>query len=599
MTANHPVAISKVALTNSILFRATIYLAVSILMVSILSVLAFQQLQAHRLQQKIIENGTGLLHSLISESQESIAKGQPRTFQNVLDNMTKVDEVVEMAMYSNFGLKIYSSGIVTVGRPFVHDAQGNLINTNQALYDESNGRYRRADWQQRSLVDTPQAQLHTTQMRAESKDCGSCHYRLPDGLEFDSQDRAYDVSSAARTEFFYRIPVERECIACHTHWVSGEAAGYLKATLDTSFAVKEKQSNLQGILLVLVSVLLPAGIIIVLVFRFLIAAPLGSLTNNIHQLTQGEGDLTHRLNGEPKHELGLLSRLFNGFIEKIQIIVIAIKTRIGLVFDVSTELAANSDNIVARTHNISDKLQLVSQEAEEMKVGSQAVSTSMKTIENRIMETAQSIEQVCQISRRNSEYTATTSSKIDEFSAKIAILIQRTDEVAKQLDSIDTIASQTNLLALNAAIEAARAGESGRGFAVVAGEIRNLADETSRITQSVNQALALFVNDIEEAEGIMQQTHQMMGQVSVTSLSTEQELVLSVSRNRELNQEFERVKAVITEQQQLGDRIMALVLSAGSEALQTGEITSNLSRLSQALKKAVKEVELETAKFRT
>ena len=63
------------------------------------------------------------------------------------------------------------------------------------------------------------------------------------------------------------------------------------------------------------------------------------------------------------------------------------------------------------------------------------------------------------------------------------------------IEGINAISSQTNLLALNASIEAARAGEAGKGFAVVADEIRELADETKKLTASMGR----FVADIHSA----------------------------------------------------------------------------------------------------
>ena len=74
-------------------------------------------------------------------------------------------------------------------------------------------------------------------------------------------------------------------------------------------------------------------------------------------------------------------------------------------------------------------------------------------------------------------------------------------EIKNYTSGIVNIASQTNLLALNASIEAARAGESGRGFAVVADEINNLAGETKKMVNQIDDAMAIVE---EQAERLVQ-----------------------------------------------------------------------------------------------
>ena len=97
------------------------------------------------------------------------------------------------------------------------------------------------------------------------------------------------------------------------------------------------------------------------------------------------------------------------------------------------------------------------------------------------------MEQLENVSKNSSDIGSDVSGAMNELTAK-------TEEAKVILGMINGITRQTALLALNASIEAARAG-----FAVVAQQIKQLAEETQKSTEEIENIIVALAEQAEKA----------------------------------------------------------------------------------------------------
>ncbi len=129
---------------------------------------------------------------------------------------------------------------------------------------------------------------------------------------------------------------------------------------------------------------------------------------------------------------------------------------------------------------------------EEMSASIESVA-SVAVIKRKAADTLRSLTE------QGNRTVQTTDQAITDVGESVAA-------VNAMIEIINDIAARTNLLAMNAAIEAAHAGASGRGFAVVAGEIRKLAETTSRNAGQISDRLEALVSRIDEARSASSET---------------------------------------------------------------------------------------------
>ncbi|WP_456274880.1 methyl-accepting chemotaxis protein [Bacillus sp. AK031] len=120
------------------------------------------------------------------------------------------------------------------------------------------------------------------------------------------------------------------------------------------------------------------------------------------------------------------------------------------------------------------------------------------------------------------EKASQSNQVIHSVESVVQNLTYKIKEIESVIHSINEISDQTNLLALNASIEAARAGEHGKGFAVVAEEVRKLAEQTARATDSVRSTILGIQQESELAVKEMTTTKEIADEQSRVVGETEE-----------------------------------------------------------------------------
>ena len=289
---------------------------------------------------------------------------------------------------------------------------------------------------------------------------------------------------------------------------------------------------------------------------------LSRLQRTMHDIAEGEGDLTKRIDPIKTDEIGQLITEFNTFIDKIQSLV---KETVVITAEVGESTKAASVISKQAIHIIEEQKQeidMVATSANELAQSSNEISNNA----NASQELASSAEtQVAEGATVVDQATADINKLATNVSAA-AIVVNKLKEdsqsIGEVLNVIRGIAEQTNLLALNAAIEAARAGEQGRGFAVGADEVRTLASRTQDSTTSIEKIIDELQHSALEAVNVMQ------------SSSTEAQS--SVVLTEQVQGVLTAITGVITDIQSQTQEIALAVTQQSSVA---GEVSKNIENV--------------------
>ena len=249
----------------------------------------------------------------------------------------------------------------------------------------------------------------------------------------------------------------------------------------------------------------------------------------------------------------------------------------------SLDLVLNlqTNDLMNISNEVDEASEIIDEATKECSAVAGQVNQQHEDLTNTIITSAEDTSEVYkQIESSQSELSVIKDLSVNtienskEMQKDMDELLDVLNHMNEVIAGINSISSQTNLLALNASIEAARAGEAGRGFSVVAEEIRQLAEQTQKLTANMGS----FVERIKEAS----QKSANSVNSTIEALGTVTEKIGNVwTINDENQKHVSRVNDSISSLAAVSEEISSSMVELES---QTASIKEQCTQLNQSTK---------------
>ena len=198
-------------------------------------------------------------------------------------------------------------------------------------------------------------------------------------------------------------------------------------------------------------------------------------------------------------------------------------------------------------------------------------------------ETTHATEKAYQSVSKTVDSMTNIRETVKETGKRIKRLGERSQEITRIIDLINTITERTTVLALNASMQALSAGEAGKGFSVIAEEIQRLS-ESSR--ESTDQIANLIKNIQQETRTTMSTMDNTIEQVITGSSLAEEaseQMQLTLDATKKLTLSVESIAKASKEQVDISQNLYLRSNEILKATASTGKEMESLSGLTQSM----------------
>lgn len=324
--------------------------------------------------------------------------------------------------------------------------------------------------------------------------------------------------------------------------------------------------------------------------------PIIDLTKEVSRLSEGYLDI--HVKSDREDEIGQLLNNTDFMVNRIREVVSAIRSTIDKTNSLGTSIAASVEQQSAI--------------AVEQAGSITEISTTMDEFTSSFAQVSDNVKAVSQMSEDIYTYINESSQLIDSMAEKIRDinvdnnrdienimeLKQRSKDIAKVMEIINSISDQTKIIAFNAALEASSAGEAGKRFGVVAAEIRKLTESVSDSTSNIDKIIKEIQNLADQMVIASEKTTKNITKGLEYSTSSVENIDFIVKSIKTTSESSQQIALSVQQQQTAANQIQTGLQELSSGAQQNSEAIQTLNESGSEFKRIGKQLSLMIKRFK-